>query len=162
MQAVSFEEVLELVLAKDTRYHRDAYQFLREALDYTQKKAGKEYRVPSEARDTTVEETKAVVPKEEDQKHVSGQELLEGIRDYALKEFGPMVTTVFEEWGIRSCKDFGEMVFLLVDHRILRKTDKDSHADFENGYDFHDAFRKPFLPKAKAAGELKEPKATQP
>jgi len=160
MQAVSFEEVLELVLAKDTRYHRDAYQFLREALDYTQKKAGKEYRVPSEARDTTVEETKAVVPKEEDQKHVSGQELLEGIRDYALKEFGPMVTTVFEEWGIRSCKDFGEMVFLLVDHRILRKTDKDSHADFENGYDFHEAFRKPYLPKAKV--ELKEPKATQP
>ncbi len=162
MQAVSFEEVLELVLAKDTRYHRDAYQFLREALDYTQKKAGKEYRVPSEARETAPEETKAVVPKEEDQKHVSGQELLEGIRDYALKEFGPMVTTVFEEWGIRSCKDFGEMVFLLVDHRILRKTDKDSHADFENGYDFHDAFRKPFLPKAKAGGELKEPKATQP
>ena len=160
MQAVSFEEVLELVLAKDTRYHRDAYQFLREALDYTQKKAGKEYRVPSETRETTPEETKAVVPKEEDQKHVSGQELLEGIRDYALKEFGPMVTTVFEEWGIRSCKDFGEMVFLLVDHRILRKTDKDSHADFENGYDFHEAFRKPYLPKAKV--ELKEPKATQP
>jgi uncharacterized repeat protein (TIGR04138 family) len=161
MQAVSFEEVLELVLAKDTRYHRDAYQFLREALDYTQKKAGKEYRVPSEARDTaTLEEAKAVAPKEEEQKHVSGQELLEGIRDYALKEFGPMVMTVFEEWGIRSCKDFGEMVFLLVDHRILRKTDKDSHADFENGYDFYEAFRKPYLPKAKV--ELKEPKATQP
>ncbi len=163
MQAVSFEEVLELVLAKDTRYHRDAYQFLREALDYTQKKAGKEYRVPSEARETSVlDETKAVVPKEEEQKHVSGQELLEGIRDYALNEFGPMVMTVFEEWGIRSCKDFGEMVFLLVDHRILRKTDKDSHADFENGYDFHEAFRKPYLPKAKADAKLEEPKATQP
>jgi len=164
MQAVSFEEVLELVLAKDTRYHRDAYQFLREALDYTQKKAGKEYRVPGETREgATLEDLKATVAKDgEDQKHVSGHELLEGIRDYALKEFGPMVTTVFEEWGIRSCKDFGEMVFLLVDHRILRKTDKDSHADFENGYDFHEAFRKPYLPKAKADAELKEPKATQP
>jgi len=52
------------------------------------------------------------------------------------------------------------MVFLLVDHRILRKTDKDSHADFANGYDFHEAFRKPYLPKAKV--ELNEPKATQP
>ena len=95
MQAVSFEEVLELVLAKDTRYHRDAYQFLREALDYTQKKAGKEYRVPSESREGSIEETKAVVPKEEDQKHVSGQELLEGIRQFALQQFGPMALTVF-------------------------------------------------------------------
>jgi len=64
-----------------------------------------------------VEDFKATVAKDgEDQKHVSGQELLEGIREYALKEFGPMVTDgFFEEWGIRSCKDFGEMVFLLVE-----------------------------------------------
>jgi len=140
MQEVNFDEVLDQILARHPAYARESYHFLREALDFTQKLISKE--------------NKGKV------RHVTGQELLDGIRQHALQQFGPMALTVFEEWGIHQCKDFGEMVFLLVDHRILRKTDKDSHADFENGYDFHEAFRKPYLPKAKV--ELKEPKATQP
>ena len=54
-----------------------------------------------------------------------------------------------EEWGITSCEDFGQMVFLMVENGLLRKTEQDSPEDFKNGYSFHEAFRVPFLPAPK-------------
>lgn len=133
MQEVSYEEALEQILTKDPRYRRDAYLFLREALDYTQKLAGKENggRV----------------------RHVTGQELLDGIRQFALEQFGPMTLTVFEEWGVRNCADFGEIVFNLVESGLLAKTERDSRADFAGGYEFEEAFRKPFLPATKSTAQ---------
>ncbi len=135
MHEATFEEDLERILAKDTRYQRDAYHFLREALDHTQKTIVKENR--GEFR------------------HVSGQELLSGIREYALAQFGPMAMTVLEEWGVRHCRDFGEIVFNMVEIGLLAKTDKDSRDDFQDGYEFEDAFRKPFLPTSKLIKETK-------
>ena len=90
MHEVSFEEALELIRARDPRYSREAYLFVREALDHTQKVIGRDNR-------GTV-------------RHVSGQELLGGIRDFALNQFGPMAKTVLEEWNVRTCGDFGEIV----------------------------------------------------
>lgn len=130
MQAVNFEEILELIVKKDPRYQRDGYFFLREALDHTQKMVGK--------------------AKKDEIRHVTGQELLSGIREYALSQYGPMTLTVLEEWGINSCEDFGEMVFNMVANNLLAKTDKDTREDFKDGYSFEDAFRKPFLPKTKS------------
>src|SRR5215831_14922020 len=127
MHEATFEEGLDLILSKDSRYARDAYVFLREALDHTQKTIVKENR--GELR------------------HVSGQELLAGIREFALTQFGPMAVTILEEWGVRNCQDFGDIVFNMVEVGLLAKTDKDSREDFKEGYDFEDAFRKPFLPK---------------
>ena len=129
MHEVNFEEAVEHIRAKDPRYQRDAYLFVREALDHTQK--------------TIVKENRGTP------RHVTGQELLAGIRDYALTQFGPMVVTVFEEWGIRNCQDFGEIVFSMVEIGLLGKTERDSRDDFKDGYDFDDAFRKPFLPAGK-------------
>lgn len=140
MHEATFEEGLDLILAKDPRYHRDAYIFLREALDHTQKTMVKENRV---ARPERVE-----VPGQIGS-HVTGQELLAGIREYALAQFGPMAMTVLEEWGVRRCADFGEIVFNMVDIGLLAKTEKDSRQDFQDGYDFAEAFRKPFLPQGK-------------
>jgi uncharacterized repeat protein (TIGR04138 family) len=131
MQAVNFEEVLEIIVNADPRYRRDAYFFLREALDYTQKVVAK--------------------AKKGEIRHVTGQQLLGGIRDYALSQFGPMTLTVLEEWGIRSCEDFGEMVFNMVENNLLAKTEKDSREDFKGGYNFEEAFHKPFLPEKKLA-----------
>ena len=128
MHEVNFEEALEQILAKDARYHRESYSFVREALDYTQKLVGKQS------------------PR---QSHISGQELLEGIRQYAMAQFGPMAMTVLEEWGVRECRDFGEIVFNMVEIGLLAKTEKDSRADFHSGYEFGEAFRKPFLPSNK-------------
>jgi uncharacterized repeat protein (TIGR04138 family) len=135
MQEIDFDEALEQILAKDSHYTRDAYTFVREALDFTQKLAGKESRGQI--------------------RHVSGQELLEGIRQFALQQFGPMTATVFEEWGLRHCRDFGEIVFNMVEIGLLAKTERDSRADFQNGYDFTDAFRKPFWPQGKLKPESK-------
>src|SRR6267154_6531276 len=130
MQEPSFEEAVEQILAKDPRYHRDAYLFIRAAPDHTQKMIAR-------------------LPKKSEVRHVSGQDLLKGIRAYALQHFGPMTLTVLEEWGVRRCEDFGEIVFGMVEARLLAKTEKDSRDDFKCGYEFPEAFRKPFLPSGK-------------
>ncbi|HEY3901488.1 MAG TPA: Minf_1886 family protein [Chthoniobacter sp.] len=127
MQKLEFGEKLDLIVQRDSRYDREAYHFLREALEYTVKQRKK-------AREGTDD-------------HVTGQQLLEGIRLYALKEFGPMVPTVLLYWGIRRCEDFGEMVYNFIREGIFGKTETDSIEDFGGGYNFHDAFVVPFLPE---------------
>lgn len=130
MHEVSFEEALELIQTKDSRYAREAYLFVREALDYTQKQISKNNR--------------------DQMRHVSGQELLEGIREFAVTQFGPMSMLVLAEWGVHRCADFGELVFNMVEIGLLAKTDRDSREDFTPGYDFFEAFRRPFMPSSKA------------
>jgi uncharacterized repeat protein (TIGR04138 family) len=130
MQEVNFDLKVDQILARDARFSREAYGFIREALDFTQKLISRESH--------------------EKMRHVTGQELLEGIRQFGLREFGPMAATVFEEWGIKRCADFGEIVFNMVESGLLARTEKDSREDFEKGYDFTTAFRKPFWPQSKA------------
>ncbi|MEA3213456.1 MAG: hypothetical protein QOE70_6513 [Chthoniobacter sp.] len=125
MQKLDFGEALDVIHGQDPRFDRDAYHFLREALDHTIKQRKK-------AKEGTG--------------HVNGPQLLEGIRQYALKQFGPMVVTVFSYWGVRSCEDFGEMVFNLIRVGIFGKTETDTVEDFKGGYPFHEAFVTPFLP----------------
>lgn len=129
MQELNFDEVVEQIVGRDTRFTREAYGLLREALDYTQQQIHKKSRGKI--------------------RHVTGQELLDGVREYALQTYGPMTITVLEEWGIRNTGDIGEVVFNMVEHQLLAKTDKDSREDFARGYDFEEAFRKPFLPSCK-------------
>lgn len=138
MQAQDFDAVLDGIVAQDGRYHRDAYLFLREALDHTQRVIRKANR--------------------EKLRHVSGQELLGGIRAYALQQYGPMALAVLHEWGVRSCQDFGEIVFTLVERNVLSKTEEDSRADFKGGYDFEEAFRKPYLPSQPRLPAAAEPR----
>lgn len=126
MQKIGFDEALDRIVAEDRRYDREAYLFLRDALDYTIKSRKKQ--------------------KTDLSRHVTGPELLEGVRQYALGEFGPMVPTVFELWGLKQGLDIGEMVFNLVKVGIFGKTDTDQIEDFRNCYDFHEAFVKPYLP----------------
>ena len=126
MQKIGFAEALDSIVASDPRYQRDAYVFLRDALDFTTKQQKK-------IKGATV-------------RHVAGPELLDGVRQYALKEFGPMVMTVFEAWGIRSCEDIGNMVFNLIGAGVFGKTEEDSIEDFKNVFDFEDVFVKPFEP----------------
>jgi uncharacterized repeat protein (TIGR04138 family) len=130
MHDINFDEELDKIVTKDPRYTREAYLFVREALDHTQKMIVKQ-------------------EKEEGPRHVSGQQLLEGIRDFALYQFGPMALTVLNEWGVKRCEDFGELVFNMVENSLLAKTDRDSREDFKSGYDFESAFRKPFVPTKK-------------
>ena len=134
MQKIGFTEALDSIVASDPRYGRDAYVFLRDALDFTTKQQKK-------IKGATV-------------RHVAGPELLEGVRQYALKEFGPMVMTVFDNWGIHSCEDIGNMVFNLIGAGIFGKTEEDSMEDFKNVYDFEEAFVKPFAPAKPPTAKL--------
>src|SRR5207237_1147963 len=102
------------------RYAYEAYEFLFEALKYTQQILG---RVPP--RDA---------PPDEDY-HVTGPELLEGIRALALREFGLMARTVFRMWGVDVTADFGELVFNLVEAGLMSKTDDDQRLDFAGVFD---------------------------
>lgn len=129
MEKLNFEEIVERIVAQDSRYKREAYDFLREALDFTQKEVGRD--------------------KAEPERHVTGQQLLEGVRGYALREYGPMALMVLAEWGITRGEDIGELVFNLIDQRILKKTASDSREDFKGGFDFETAFREPFLPPSQ-------------
>ena len=143
MQKLSFHETLDQIVGEDHRYDKEAYVFVREALDYTIKMLKKD-RTRSEAR------------------HVSGQELLEGIRQHAIKEYGPMTMTVLQSWGIKTCDDFGEIVFNLVEKGILGKTDQDRREDFHHGYDFQEAFVRPFQPLLAPHLKSSGPRETQP
>jgi uncharacterized repeat protein (TIGR04138 family) len=129
MKKVNFEEALEQILREDSRFDEHAYVFLREALDFTIKLLKK--------------------PEEGSARHVTGAELLEGIRQYALQEYGAMAKTVLNRWGVRRCEDFGEIVFNLVGKGILGRTEQDRKEDFAGGYDFEKAFSEPFRPEAK-------------
>ena len=144
MQKIGFAEALDSIVATDPRYQRDAYVFLRDALDFTTKQQKK-------VKGASV-------------RHVAGPELLEGVRQYALKEFGPMVTTVFGYWGLKNTEDVGNMVFNLIGSGIFGKTEEDSINDFKNIFDFHTAFVKPFepdkTPSAKLPPALPAPKVS--
>jgi uncharacterized repeat protein (TIGR04138 family) len=127
MQKVGFAEAVDSIVEMDVRYDREAYAFVRDALDFTLKQRKKTNR-------------------EDPQRHVSGQELLDGVRQFAIKEFGPMVTTVFSYWGIHKCEDFGCIVFNLITAGIFGKNDHDTIEDFKGGFVFWEAFVEPFLP----------------
>lgn len=135
MPRPSFDELVERIVAEDPRYQAGAYAFLREALDFTQRRAAAGLAAAAES-----------------ERHVSGQQLLEGIREYAVEHYGPMALVLLGEWGITRCEDFGEIVFNLIDHQVLRKTDTDRREDFKGGYSFDAAFRAPFLPPSRVAG----------
>lgn len=125
-----FNEVIRTIRKEDPRYGRGAYFFLRQALDFSLKDMHKKGDLDKS-------------------NHLSGQQLLEGIRLYALDQFGPMTRTVLQSWGVSKCRDFGNIVFNLVECRVLGKTDQDSPEDFNDGYSFEEAFDVPFLPDEK-------------
>jgi uncharacterized repeat protein (TIGR04138 family) len=126
MTKVPFDQSVIAATARDPRYAADAYAFLRDALDYT-------IRAMQKGRAKEIG-------------HVTGPELCRGLREYAIQQFGPMVPTILEAWGVRSTRDIGEMVFNLIDAGQFSKSETDSPSDFDNVFDFEDAFVKPFLP----------------
>ena len=112
---------LEELVRRDPRYACEAYEFVFAALAHTQKMQG---------RSAGQTETS-----KEEEFHVSGQQLLLGVRDLALQEFGMMARTVFRMWGINRTDDFGEIVFNLVEANMMSKTSQDDRRDFQNVYD---------------------------
>jgi uncharacterized repeat protein (TIGR04138 family) len=116
------------VVRRDPRYTYEAYEFVFDALKHTQNLLGRQ--PPPEKEGESAAEA---------HHHVSGPELLQGIRDLALREFGLMARTVFRLWGIDNTSDFGEIVFNLVECGLMSKTQEDDRADFQDVYDLDQA-----------------------
>ena len=110
------ESALLRILERDGRYRIEAYEFTRRAVTYA-----------SEVVFATGT-------------HVSGEELLEAIRRYALEQYGLMTQDVLDAWGVATTDDFGEIVFNLVDEGLLSKTEDDSRDDFRAVYSFEEVF----------------------
>jgi uncharacterized repeat protein (TIGR04138 family) len=187
MQSIDFEGELNRIVETDPRYDREAYVFLRQALDFCHKsltKAGKkrDKSGPSpklkEQLDALEESLKAsgsaddlqrlkeelargkdALAAERQESHVSVAELLDGVRQYALQEYGPMAMMVLNSWGVKSCEDFGEIVFKMVEHRLLSVTEQDTREEFRKGFEFFGAFRAPFKP---AKGKSSDKPAAEP
>jgi uncharacterized repeat protein (TIGR04138 family) len=130
MPDLDFNEIVTLICKEDARFDRRAYNFIREGLDFAVKELKK--RDAERSRQSL---------------HVSGAELLLGIRNFALDQYGPLAITVLNSWGISRCGDFGELVFNLIEYNVFSKTNNDRREDFTEVYTFDDAFVKPFLPK---------------
>ena len=139
MKKQNFLEMVNLIVKEDDRYTREAYGFLKEALDFTMDKERKR-------KGQVVSKT---------QRHVTGQELFEGVLEYAVDQFGPMAYTVLTSWGLERCQDCGEMVFNLIEYGVFSKNEDDSKEDFAAIYDFEEAFLKPFQPDRR---RLKRPR----
>ena len=129
MQAIHFEESVRSIVARESRYDSLAYWFLKDSLDFTLK------------RFSEVDKPHG--------RHVSGEELLAGFRDCALEQFGPMASTLMDEWGIKQCSDVGNMVFLMIEEQVFGKQDSDKPEDFDGSFDLLNSLREPFLPKGK-------------
>ncbi|RIK67827.1 MAG: hypothetical protein DCC65_04965 [Planctomycetota bacterium] len=77
--------------------------------------------------------------------HVDGEELCWALRDLAQERWGLLAPVVLRHWGIRSTRDFGRMVFTLIEQGMLSKQPHDELSDFDGVYDFKDAFDRCFV-----------------
>lgn len=139
----SLAPLLEL-LKRDRRYKLQAYVFVYEALEYAHRvlgmgRAGRSER-PAEVEGVELPPT----GDEPTEQHLTGQELCEAIRRYALDQFGYMAKTVFNQWGVYSTSDFGEIVYNLISIGKMSKTPEDRREDFDNVFDFDEGLTRSF------------------
>ena len=109
------EEVLDQLQEKHPRFHGKSYLFLLSALHH-------------------------VIQGLEEPRHISGQELANGVRRLALERYGPMARTVLQHWGIHATEDLGDIVFALVECGVLVRQEGDNREDFREVFDFEEAF----------------------
>ena len=127
----AFQLAVHEVCRKDPRFSPQAYVFLCEALEHTAKMLD---RAEGESR------------------HVTGQEYMQGWRDLAILQFGPMAWFVMCEWGVTRSEDVGAMVYNFIEIGYFKKNDTDSIEDFADGVDLQATLKKPFIPARLESG----------
>ena len=113
------EEILQRLRERNPRFHEKAYLFLLSALHH-------------------------VLDGLDEPRHISGRELAGGLRELALKQYGPMARTVLAHWGIHSTEDLGDIVFAMVECGVLIKREEDRWEDFTDLFDFEEAFERDY------------------
>ncbi len=121
-QAAAQQKLWQSLRAAAPNYAPEAFRFIQDGLAHTAKMIHGEANAPSESR------------------HVSGQQLCLGLRDFAVQQYGLLAKVVLNRWNIRKTDDFGRLVFAMIDAGLMRKTDEDSFEDFVNVFDFEEAF----------------------
>ena len=126
------------LLKEDKRYGVEAYTFVRDALAYAQDilRMGQE----SDVEPTLDLDSEKATP----ERHLSGQDLCEAIRQYSIDQFGYMARIVLKNWGIHSTADIGNIVYNLISIGWMKKSDEDRRDHFDNVFDFEEAFEKTF------------------
>lgn len=123
MKDKNFRQGIREIIEKDSRYPAPAYEFISDAVNYTAKK---------------------LMRHNQQDRHISGEELLQGICEYAIDQYGPMAEEVLKDWGISSGPSVGNVVYNMIDRKLLRASDDDSIEDFNVEFDFSEELRKPF------------------
>jgi len=134
------------LVREDRRYKLEAYAFVFEALNYAHSKLGMGADQPTE-----VEEGEQESAEKQAERHLTGQQLCEAVRVYALEQYGYLAQCVLESWGVKSTGDLGEIVFNLIRVGHMRKTKGDTREDFDNVFDFETGLREAYefkLPEA--------------
>lgn len=116
-------------VARKTRFPAEAFVFVQKGLDFTVKRLHGEWP-----------QDQSPDPQAHPDRHVTGQQLCEGLRDFAIDQYGLLARTVLKRWGIRRSEDFGEIVFAMVEAGLMFKTDSDTLDDFRGVFDFAEAF----------------------
>ena len=124
-------QAMRKLLREDKRYKIEAYQFIRESLQYAHEHleeigGGEEVSESGDAR------------------HLTGQQLCEACRLYAAEQYGYLSKVVLASWGLNSTSDFGELVYNLIRIQQMRKSDTDRREDFDDVYNFDEAFEPTF------------------
>ena len=122
---------LREVWKRDRRYSLEAYRFLFDSLEHAVRLTGRDGQ-------------------EGVGRHVTGQELLEGMRVHALSQFGPLAAAVWRSWGVNETLDWGRIVFRLIDAQLINRQEEDTIDDFRDGFDLDEAFvnrYRPVLPE---------------
>ena len=134
----SAQRAMEKLLQRDTRYKLEAYIFVRDALAYAHRTMSISDQLPvSEADEVGAGD-------DEGTRHLTGQQLCEACRRYALDQYGYLAKMVLSSWGLRSTSNFGDVVYNLIDIQHMKKSDSDRREDFDNVYVFEEAFEPRF------------------
>ena len=120
---------IENIFKEDGRYPLEAVEFIREGLGFTVDRYlnNDEGQLPDSFSSSHP-------------RHVTGAQLCQGLRGLAQKRWGFLARQVLNRWNITSTNDFGQIVFLLVDNGWMQKQPHDCVEDFDNVFDFQEAF----------------------
>ena len=129
------------LLIEDKRFKLEAYQFIRESLQYAHEHLMIDQCDAVEPVQGSGEKGATTAPGPQ---HVTGQQLCEACRLYAVEQYGYLAKIVLANWGVHSTSDFGELVYNLIRIEQMRKSDSDRREDFDDVYDFEDAFEPQF------------------
>jgi uncharacterized repeat protein (TIGR04138 family) len=134
---------LSKLLKSDKRYKFDAYVFVFESLNYAHEQLGLGQEHAEEEEQAKAEPRRSGTRKKAE-RHLTGQQLCEAIRQYAQDQYGLMAKAVLASWGVHSTSDIGNIVFNLIEIGQMRKTKHDRREDFDNVFDFDEAFVRDF------------------